>query len=144
MTDSFFSMSVKCVPVPKLRSRSIKSGRHYTPAKTANFESMIKAQAKLMMGFKGPTSEPVELVVGFYFPVSKSWTNAKKRSAINGEVAQKPDVTNLVKSVEDALNGVVYVDDCQIVRIVAEKHFVDAGCEGVDIVVNFSNRQFDR
>jgi Holliday junction resolvase RusA-like endonuclease len=99
---------------------------------------MIKAQAKIMMGFKEPTSDPIELIVAFYFPVFKSWSKAKKISAINGEVTQKPDVSNLVKSVEDALNGVVYVDDCQIVRIVAVKHFVEIGNEGVEIIVNLA------
>lgn len=135
---NFFKMSAKCVPVSKLRSRSTKSGRHYTPAKTANFEAMIKAQAKIMMGFKKPTDEPVNLIVAFYFPVFKSWSKAKKNAAINGEVTQKPDVSNLIKSVEDALNGVVYVDDCQIVRIVAVKHFVEIGHEGVEIIVNLA------
>lgn len=131
----FFRMSVKCVPVSKLRSRSTRSGRHYTPKKTADFEAMIKAQAKVLMGFKKPTAAPVYMSVVFYFPVAKSWSKAKKEAAIDGFVTQKPDLTNLIKSIEDALNGVVYVDDCQIVRIDAEKRFVDAGDEGVDIVV---------
>lgn len=34
---------------------------------------------------------------------------------------EKPDASNLCKSVEDALNGVAWVDDSQVVRVVVEK-----------------------
>lgn len=36
---------------------------------------------------------------------------------------QKPDVDNLAKAVKDALSGVVYADDCQIVTLRASKRY---------------------
>ena len=46
---------------------------------------------------------------------------------------KKPDMDNIVKVVADALNGVAYHDDTQIVMVVAKK--VYSSLEGLDITV---------
>lgn len=48
--------------------------------------------------------------------------------------AKKPDVLKLARGVEDALSGVVYGDDAQIVRELLEKRYTE-GAEGVEITV---------
>jgi Holliday junction resolvase RusA-like endonuclease len=35
----------------------------------------------------------------------------------------KPDLSNCIKSIEDAFNGVVYKDDCQIKKLTASKNY---------------------
>lgn len=41
-----------------------------------------------------------------------------------------PDTTKLVRSTEDALKGIVWVDDCQVVRQFAEKTYGETpGCQ---------------
>ena len=46
---------------------------------------------------------------------------------------KKPDIDNIVKVVADALNGVAYHDDTQIVMVVAKK--VYSLLEGLDVTV---------
>lgn len=48
---------------------------------------------------------------------------------------KKPDVDNVAKLVADALNGVAYLDDAQIVLMRVEKHF--AVTSGVDVGISF-------
>ena len=61
----------------------------------------------------------------------------KKRvaSLLDGSVrpSKRPDLDNLNKSVMDALNGIVYRDDCQVVTLNSTK--VYAQTPGVDICI---------
>lgn len=60
---------------------------------------------------------PVHVVLEFTRPLPKSY--AKKR---NGEAdTAKPDLDNMVKSVLDALSGVAWRDDSQVIVIQAMK-----------------------
>lgn len=38
---------------------------------------------------------------------------------------KKPDVDNCVKAVLDAMNGIVWIDDAQIVSLLARKEYLD-------------------
>lgn len=74
-----------------------------------------------------PTSSPVMLVVNAYFarPKSMIW---KKRAMPRVPHAKKPDYDNILKACADALNGLAYVDDAQIVQVQGCK-FTCAGDE---------------
>lgn len=61
--------------------------------------------------------EPTELTVSFYF--SRPPSVPKKRIAH----VVKPDLDKLVRAVKDALKGIVYHDDSQVVRIKAGKDY---------------------
>ena len=54
-----------------------------------------------------------------------SWTKAKRADALAGLVMPtgRPDLDNLVKALTDACNGIVWRDDAQIVRLMAEKRY---------------------
>lgn len=41
------------------------------------------------------------------------------------EHVKKPDLSKMVRAVEDALSGVCYYDDCQITKMQCEKAFAD-------------------
>ena len=48
---------------------------------------------------------------------------------------KKPDIDNLIKSTLDAMNGIVFKDDKQVVCIVAAKHYSSVGAkEGACII----------
>jgi len=69
-------------------------------------------------GFDGPPLEgPVCISLTFYLPRPKS---APRRVV---HPATRPDLSKLVRSVEDALTGIVYRDDAQIMSLTAIKAF---------------------
>lgn len=59
----------------------------------------------------------VRLTIAFYLPRPKSL--GKKITAHT----KKPDCSKLLRSTEDALSGIVYRDDAQIIEIVAGKFY---------------------
>lgn len=66
---------------------------------------------------------PVELTLNFYFTKPKS---AKRRA-----MTTKPDGSKLLRAVEDALTGILYHDDSQIIESHVRKHY--GGPERVEI-----------
>ncbi len=106
--------------VPKGRPR-LGKGRTYTPAKTKNYERLVKTCALNSKQEKLTGALKVELVV--YKSVPKSFSKAKRSKCLKNELLPrvKPDLDNYIKSVLDALNGVFFDDDNQICEILAKK-----------------------
>jgi len=108
-------------PVGKQRARYAKRGNFvqtYTPDKTRTYETLIKEAAIEAMGSSEPLETPVSLYLYIRVPIPKSYSKKKVEACLNGseQPMKKPDSSNVLKSVEDAMNGVVYVDDCQIIN----------------------------
>jgi len=103
-------------PKPKSRPRVTKTGRAYTPKVTREFEQAIKTLSRVHIS--EPLEGAVSLKVLFVHPRLKS--DPKKRPERKYKTT-RPDLSNLVKSLEDGLEGVAFKDDAQIVRIEAEK-----------------------
>lgn len=68
---------------------------------------------------------PVELTANFYFKKPKS----AKRQAMT----TRPDSSKLLRAIEDALTGIVFHDDAQIVETHIRKHY--GGPERVEIMI---------
>lgn len=105
------------IPVAKARPR-IGRGRAYTPRKTKDHEQLLSWE--ILSQFKkqwedGPLSVALWVEIVFYLPTPK-----KKKYDYP---QTRPDLDNYVKTVMDAMNGIVYEDDSQVVKIVAEKVF---------------------
>ena len=109
----------------KGRARSTASGHHYTPAQTRNAEAFVKMLAAQEMKGAAPETGAIDLRIIITVDVPKSFNKAKKAAALLGLLRPtvKPDVDNAVKLIGDALNGVVYVDDKQIVELTVRKNY---------------------
>jgi Holliday junction resolvase RusA-like endonuclease len=117
-------LSIDLKPLPKERPRfNARSGHAYTPSKTAKYESHIKFHAQCVC--KKPMTGAVEIEIKFNFIKAKS----SKLIACT----KRPDIDNLIKGVLDALNGVAFMDDSQIVRLVSEKNF--SSKDGIEIFI---------
>jgi len=125
-------------PVGKQRARYAKRGNFvqtYTPDKTRNYEVLIKEAATQAMGSNEILETPVNLYLYIRAPIPKSLPKKRLEACLNGseKPIKKPDASNVLKSVEDAMNGVVYKDDSQIVNIHVTK--VYSSQSGIDVCV---------
>lgn len=122
------TISLAGEPQGKGRARAFLRGGHighYTPEKTRTYEGMIRSAAMDAIGNKPPFEDPVEFVMRAIFPVPASWSSKKRQRALTGELkpGKKPDLDNVAKAWNDALNGVVYRDDALICRMTLDKRY---------------------
>ena len=110
-------------PQGKARARTFynpAAGKHvsHTPDNTVLYENLIKGQFLSQSdGFYLERGMPAALRIVARFLPPKSTAKKKQRQMLEGEILplKKPDMDNIVKVVADALNGVAYHDDTQIV-----------------------------
>ena len=86
-------------PVPKERPRKGRYGNFYTPEKTRDYEKTIRLAFILKYPRHESWAGPVSMVVMAYVKTP----------------TDRPDGSNILKLVEDALNGLAYRDDAQII-----------------------------
>ncbi len=122
-----FTIDIPC-QAKQRTAHSVNNGRvrRYTPEETRSFEATVSQLAWAAMhraGLKIAQSVPVHLIIKFMFPVPKSASKKVRLDRIGAYHINKPDLTNLCKSIEDGCNGVVYTDDSQIASISMTKHW---------------------
>lgn len=122
------TISLTGAPQGKGRARAFMRGghiSHYTPEKTRTYEGMIRVAAMDAMGNRPAFDEPVEFVMRAIFPVPPSFSKKKQQQALTNEIkpGKKPDLDNIAKAWNDALNGVAYRDDSLICRMTLEKRY---------------------
>jgi Holliday junction resolvase RusA-like endonuclease len=111
------------------RSRIMATGRKqfiqvYTPAETRAYEKALGLAGRVAMGRRSPLEGPLEVTVVAIMRVPSSWSIKKRDAALAGALwpTGTPDWDNLAKVV-DGLNGVVWLDDKQIVCGRVEKRY---------------------
>lgn len=112
-------------PRGKGRPRFIrKTGFAYTPASTVSYENALAHEAAMVMAGAKPIESAVRVRVEAFFSVPSSYSKTRRAACLlNAELpAKKPDCDNIVKML-DALNGIVWVDDRQIVKIEIAKFY---------------------
>jgi Holliday junction resolvase RusA-like endonuclease len=103
---------------PKAWARPRSRGRQFfKDDETRLVEDTIGTWALVAMRGREVIQGPVSLTVVSILPVPESWSRKKREAALKGELRPtgKPDFDNLIKAASDALNRIVYVDDCQVV-----------------------------
>ena len=117
-------------PVPQPRARiSTRGGfgRAYTPGDHPihAYRAAVAAAARAA-GAEPTDTVPITLIVDLVFARPKSHY---RKSGLKPDAPKlpRPDCSNVLKGIEDALNGVAWVDDTQIGKEIIEKSF---GTEG--------------
>jgi len=83
--------------------------------------------ATAMRGF-APLVGPLEATFSISVAIPKSFTRQQRNLIDEGKLypTSKPDIDNVVKLLCDAMNGVVYGDDKQIVDLFVSKVYEDS------------------
>jgi Holliday junction resolvase RusA-like endonuclease len=104
-------------PIPLQRARTNPHGnRPWDPQKElkSQIAMIISSQNRMRRFYEGP----LELEIIFYFPATK------KNGAGTWHIT-RPDTTNLTKLIEDAVQGILFIDDCLICSLVAKKLYAE-------------------
>jgi Holliday junction resolvase RusA-like endonuclease len=104
MTLIPIKFTVEGVPRPKARARRGAGGRWYTPQVTKAYEEAVGWAARAA-GVHEPCEDAVRLEIVLWMP------DRRRR-----------DLDNCAKSICDALNGIAYEDDSQIVELIIRRH----------------------
>ena len=124
-----FTVPGAAVPKDRARARIVQvPGRapfiqHYTSKETVKFEERVAKRAGIAMGGGEPFTRPCELHLTVWVEIPDSWPKWKREAAQKQEIAPtgKPDKDNVEKSIADAMNGIVYVDDAQVFQTTSQK-----------------------
>jgi crossover junction endodeoxyribonuclease RusA len=102
---------IRGTPIPLQRSRT-SSGRHYLPKRSRTYRELVQAEW-MAAGRPSLGSAP--------FAMSAQFVGSRANA----------DLDNLVKAILDALNGLAYADDSQLVSVDARKLPVDDGARAI-------------
>lgn len=105
-----------------------RNGFTYTPKDIIEYANLVK------MSFvnKYPAWNPSQLkdcslnvVINVFKQIPVSFSKKKQEKALAGEIRPtvKPDCDNIAKNINDALNGIAYPDDKQIVSLTVNKYY---------------------
>lgn len=113
-------------PEGKARPRFTRAGITFTPKKTVAYEERIRDRFLQAGGKMVPYGGYVFINVEAIFDIPKSYPKKKREACLCGGIRpdKKPDADNILKAVLDALNGVAYEDDRQVVEVLCIKKYI--------------------
>lgn len=123
-----YSFTIYGTPQPKGRPRfNRRTGTAYTPRNTHIYETEVKAYFLTKYPHQKILDTPLAVRIDAYFETAKSTSKRVREMMLAGQIrpVKKPDADNIIKSICDALNGIAYVDDSQIVCISCRKLYSD-------------------
>lgn len=133
------SFTIPGIPKGKARPRVVNAGgvsRAYTPKETVEYENLVRLMYQTKAeGKRLPDDAEIVMQITAYYQIPKSATKSKRQKMIEGKIRPKtkPDLDNLMKAVADALNGIAYRDDSQIVECLCKKYYSENPCTYVSI-----------
>lgn len=124
---------INCIPKAQKRARSRaipKNGKWIaTTYKDSGQRQQEATLESLLMPYAPeiPFQGPLRLSLNIFLPIPKSKPVKWKRAAEYGGIrpTTKPDISNVVKHLEDVMNGTFFADDRQIVTLVVRKFYAE-------------------
>jgi Holliday junction resolvase RusA-like endonuclease len=120
-----FNLCIPGRPIAKARPRFARRGPYvktYSTQQTEEGRFLFELQQQWR---REPLEGALAVKIFFYMPIPQSVSKKLSFAMSNGEAnhTKKPDLSNMIKFVEDCMNGLVWRDDSQIVRLVADKNY---------------------
>ena len=116
-------------PVAQARPRATRFGRGirlYDLEQVRVYKAQLAESARFMYHGE-PLTGPLVVTIKFYRAIQQSETKKRHRLKAQGTIrpTKKPDLDNYIKSTLDGLNGVLWVDDNEIVGLHTGKYYSD-------------------
>ena len=131
------TFEVKGDPVPKGRPRFARRGQFvqtYTDAKTIDYETHVAMKARQAIGASEPLQGALTVFLYLRYTIPASYSKKRKEACLRGvEYPKKVDLDNVYKSITDAMQGIVYANDSQIVEAHITKVYAETA--GANIMV---------
>ena len=88
-----------------------------------NYENLVKLEYQRQCGNDCIVDGGVHMRITARFGIPSSVSKRKASAMVYGEIrpTKKPDCDNIVKIICDALNGIAYKDDAQVVSVTIDK-----------------------
>ncbi len=120
------SLTIPGEPKGKQRPRWAKHGT-YTPKETVSYETYIKELFVVKYPDFVPMEGPLMMKLHLFVTIAASTSIKKKKHMASGDIlpAKRPDLDNVVKIFCDALQGIAYKNDSQVVTLLAGKWYSD-------------------
>ena len=108
----------------KARPR-VYNGHAFTPKDTVNYENWVKLCYQQQCGELLQGSIRANIIA--YYKIPKSYSKKRVQAIREGKEypQKKPDIDNCIKVILDALNGIAYEDDKQVVQVIAVKKWTE-------------------
>ena len=122
-------------PQGKQRPRHAR-GVVYTPKETKAYERAVAHEFHKAFPDWKPSAKPICMSIIAYTRPPKSTSKKRFTDMVAGLIhpTKKPDADNIAKIIMDALNGVAYEDDRQVVELIVRKFFSDTAY--VDVFID--------
>lgn len=118
-----FVVPVQPLPQGRPRARRIGAGiQIYNPVnkKMKEYREKFVVEAEKVKPVSWDETAPFELIIHFRFGAAD---NPTQHLGLPVPFVKRPDLDNLVKPVQDALNGILWEDDSQIINLVTHKYY---------------------
>lgn len=111
--------------IPKAAMRPKIFGKYfYDPQAKKKKDFAMLVNKELPEGFI-PFDNPLVVELEFHMPIPKHLSKKKTAEAMGSFHIKKPDLSNLIKFVEDSLNKIIWRDDSIIAKLICKKVYSD-------------------
>ena len=129
------------IPGPPIAKCRPKFSRRSSYVQTYDPQGKLMGELRTLLRWemekidlKAPLSSQLSVSFSFHLPIADSLTEAKRNTkAWNLDGFHKPDLDNLIK-IWDFANGILWIDDSQIVQLTAEKKYSENPCTIIEII----------
>jgi crossover junction endodeoxyribonuclease RusA len=142
------SFDVRGIPESQGSMRAFVAGGrahvvHGNPRSLLTWRADIAAVAREVIGVDPLIVGPVQVQLHFRMPRIQAHYTPKGvlRPSAPIYVSTTPDLDKLIRAALDALTGVAFMDDKQVCKLVASKHYAGLEGPGVHVLVAHVQRQ---
>ncbi|GEO68003.1 RusA family crossover junction endodeoxyribonuclease [Levilactobacillus spicheri] len=113
-------------PVPAGRPR-FSNGHAYDPKRSRDYKRFVGQEAKMKYHGGLLRDMPLKVEIRVYRHVQRSLSKLERGRRLRGEHRPivKPDASNYLKLIEDALTGIIWEDDNLITDVSCSKYYSD-------------------